>query len=112
MLHLLTTLKKISLVVALFFSGLGYQYYQGEKSDHFDGKCFHNPNGKFHKSFPTYLKWKFTKGKTPKWPRWIENTFNDIPPKKFDSSDVRVTFVNHATILLQTYKLNIITDPI
>ena len=50
------------------------------------------------------------KHKLGKWPNWIQNTSKPVmqTPKKHD---VNVTFVNHATFLIQTSELTIIFDP-
>ncbi len=58
------------------------------------------------------LKWKFTT-KDPIWPKEIPLINNDIPPVKVvDQNKIRVSFVGHATFLIQTNNINILTDPI
>lgn len=78
-------------------------------SDHFDGKKFFNPEIDNNKSFFTFLKWQFTRD-PKKWPEFIE----DIKPVKpvISPEKTTITFVNHATVLIQTAGLNILTDPI
>jgi len=46
------------------------------------------------------------------WPDSVETQVDEEPLKVFNSSDIRVTFINHATFLIQTANLNILTDPV
>lgn len=84
--------------------------YQGPPSDHFDGEVFRNrvesPRG-----FTRFLKWQSTR-RPVVWPAWREATPGPPPPRRVDGDALRVTFVNHATVLIQTAGLNIITDPV
>lgn len=79
------------------------------KSDHFDGKTFFNPGGPPMKGFGDFLKWQFSGAKAP-WPETIAN--KDYPQPKLEDQKLMVTFINHATFLLQTENLTILTDPI
>ena len=47
-----------------------------------------------------------------KWPKSVPNTAVPKLNEKLASNDVAVTFVNHATFLLQISGLNILTDPV
>ncbi len=93
------------------FFGLG-SYYKGPKSQTFDGKRFFNADA--INRIPTFfdlLKWKlFEKPNT--WPAYVKNTFNDIPPQRVPDADIRISFVGHVTMLIQTQNLNILTDPV
>lgn len=84
--------------------------YKGPKTDHFNGKVFLATEHMSEKSFWDVLKWRMT-AERAKWPEWIEVT-PSIPPAKVDGKELRVTFVNHSTVLVQTDGLNILTDPI
>lgn len=44
------------------------------------------------------------------WPEWVEN--EKFPPPPAHSEELRVTFINHATLLVQVDGVNILTDPI
>jgi L-ascorbate metabolism protein UlaG (beta-lactamase superfamily) len=46
------------------------------------------------------------------WRKWIASPFGAPPPSRLSGGEMRVTFINHSTILLQIGELNIITDPI
>lgn len=61
-----------------------------------------------------FLKWKFnTQGpKRPTWPEFVPLQAKDHPPLKVSNEKIRVSFVGHATFLIQTAALNILTDPV
>ena len=85
-------------------------YYAGEKSDHFDGTRFFNPwnpNGK--KGFLDLLKWKFN-GNRAEWPEKVENAGR--PPIVPSSEDLRVTYIGHATFLVQAGGMGLLIDPV
>ena len=46
------------------------------------------------------------------WPEWIETVTDESPLNTVESNNTRVTFVNHATFLIQTGGFNILTDPV
>lgn len=85
--------------------------YQGPASDHFDGKHFSAPEPREDKSFLTVLKWRLTEHRA-KWPSVVAMKTYDTPPATVAGDAIRASFVNHATFLLQTQGLNILTDPI
>jgi L-ascorbate metabolism protein UlaG (beta-lactamase superfamily) len=80
-------------------------------SKHFDGKRFYNPDAAQARSFIEVLKWKRTSRPEPS-PRFISDVNQSIPPGRVEGSRLRVTFVNHSTVLLQQQGFNILTDPI
>lgn len=80
------------------------------KSDHFDGDHFYNPVANHLKSFWDVLKWKATS--TPeKWPDYVPNKMHPIR-RILKGEKSALTFINHATFLIQFQELNILTDPI
>ena len=87
------------------------RYYQGPKSDHFDGTKFFNPWSPFPLSFFDLLCWRLTAKPAP-WPKHLENTMSDLPPDRVEGTELRVSFVGHDTVLIQTQGINILTDPI
>ncbi|MBC7370812.1 MAG: MBL fold metallo-hydrolase [Bdellovibrionaceae bacterium] len=83
-------------------------------SDHCDGTHFHNldPNVSTSKSFGEVLKWKLGSQSTD-WPK--TKTADLVKPqisKELVIDELRVTFINHATVLVQWRGINIITDPV
>ncbi len=85
-------------------------YYTGPESDHFDGERFFLPGNEMTRDFADFLKWQRTREQGA-WPEWVENVFADDPPPRIAGDDLRVSFVGHATVLIQTAGLNILTDP-
>lgn len=86
------------------------RYYNGPISDHFDGTRFLNPVGEpeTDRSFGDLLRWRRTAPDNP-WPSSV-----DIAPVTPEArvEGLRVTMVGHATLLIQTAGLNILTDPV
>ena len=85
-------------------------HYHGPVSDHFDGKRFHNLDPGWQ-SEGSFLKWQMTKD-PGEWPKWIDSTPGPPPPRRVDDGRIRVTWVNHATMLVQMDGVNLLTDPI
>lgn len=81
----------------------------GPRSDHFDGTRFSNRGRLQHESLGGVLKWMLSRDRGP-WRR-IEAEPGPAPPARVDGGP-RVTFVNHATFLLQVDGLNVLTDPV
>lgn len=78
--------------------------------EHFRSGRFLNPGAPDH-GFRELYRW--IKNRTPgPWPAWIPSPPGPPPPAQVDGSDLRVTFVNHSTVLLQTAGVNLLTDPI
>lgn len=81
------------------------------KSDHYDGSRFFNPTLKEPKTFWDFLKWRLT-ANTTAWPEFrpLEKT-PDLSAIK-DDGQIKITFINHSSFLIQTKDKNILTDPI
>ena len=87
-------------------------YYQGPKSDHFNGTRFFNPGGVHPLGFRALLKWQ-TSGRGPKWPKVYPSPFASAKPlQRTEGLALRVTMVGHACLLIQTHGINILTDPV
>ncbi len=86
-------------------------YYQGSKTAHFDGVRFNNLDPVQSHSFSDFVKWRLNRNKGV-WPPVFSEVVFDVPPEKVEREDLRVTFVGHSTVLIQTESLNILTDPI
>lgn len=46
------------------------------------------------------------------WPEWIETSTDQNPIEKVSDANTRITFINHASFLIQTGGFNILTDPV
>jgi L-ascorbate metabolism protein UlaG (beta-lactamase superfamily) len=82
----------------------------GTPTQHFHDGRFLNPGVPDH-GFREALKWMRTR-QPGAWPRWIPSSPGPKPPERVQGDTLRVTFVNHATVLLQTEGLNLLTDPV
>jgi L-ascorbate metabolism protein UlaG (beta-lactamase superfamily) len=78
---------------------------------HFDGKQFFNPNGSAERGFVDLLRWKLTSRAEPS-PRFVADVEPSKPPSSVREHELRVTMVNHSTVLLQQSGFHILTDPI
>jgi L-ascorbate metabolism protein UlaG (beta-lactamase superfamily) len=87
------------------------RYYDGPPSDHFNGERFFDPHGVPPKSFADLLRWRFSGGKA-KWPSRAPSPHADRPPPRVDGAGWRIAYVGHASLLIQTAGLNILTDPV
>jgi L-ascorbate metabolism protein UlaG (beta-lactamase superfamily) len=87
--------------------------YSGPISDHFDGRRFFDPDGVPPKSLWRILRWQFGRGrKRAIWPDWAPSPHADTPPARVDADQARLSFVGHASWLIQTAGLNILVDPV
>ncbi len=81
----------------------------GVNSDHFRNGRFYNrdaqPNG-----FRDLVRWMRNRQRGA-WRPWIPGEPGPKPPERLASGELGVTFVNHATVLIQFGGLNFITDP-
>lgn len=82
-----------------------------QKSDHFDGKKFFNPGVTVEKGFLSVLKWKWTSSPT-KWEDWLNDNATPKVASTVADGEAVVTFINHATYLVQLNGMNVLTDPI
>ena len=90
----------------------GNRYYSGPPSDHFNGRVFFNPGGTPPGRLRDLLKWRL-RGERSKWPEsWPSPFPKAVPEKRLDGDAMRVTMVGHATVLIQTAGMNILTDPV
>lgn len=116
---LLFALVALLLAVALVPLFLDRIYHRGPASDHFDGERFFNPDGEDTARLPTggrnrgtFLLTQATGADgRPTWPERVAVT-PVRPPARVLGQAMRVTWIGHATVLVQTQGLNILTDPI
>ncbi|WP_448501001.1 MBL fold metallo-hydrolase [Sphingomonas sp.] len=90
-------------------------YYRGPASSHFDGERFFNPGIDDTAQPPTggsrggFFARMLTDDRPP-WPDRIDIR-RARPPARVDGDRMLVTWIGHATVLIQTRGLNILTDP-
>lgn len=80
-------------------------------SDHSDGHRFYNPTHPEMHGLWTVLKFLVSAKPAP-WPEFVENHPDSHLDCGLVSDQAAVTFVNHATVLIQLAGYNILTDPI
>lgn len=90
------------------------RYYEGPASDHFDGSRFFDPRHDAPpKSRLALLRWLVDRRNArAKWPAWSPSPCLDRPPSRVDGPSLRLSYVGHASLLLQTWGLNILLDPV
>lgn len=96
----------IIVLIGFFLSG---PTYKGPVSDHFDGKQFINPTGLKAKGLKDVFQWMWKRKQGP----WKER--KDVPHGEkpvASSHELRITYVNHSTFLIQVNGINILTDPV
>lgn len=98
-------------VFALLLSGCASGAgYQGPVSDHFDGERFHNDE-----PFDVGWRelWRYVRERQPgEWRRDLTPPQRSAPPVRVGRGELRVTVINHATVLIQVDGLNLLTDPV
>jgi L-ascorbate metabolism protein UlaG (beta-lactamase superfamily) len=91
------------------------RYYSGPVSDHFNGERFFDPHGVPPRSRRELNRWlvdRYWRGTRAKWPAWAPSPFADRPPPRVDGGAFRISYVGHASFLLQIAGLNILLDPV
>ncbi len=83
----------------------------GPESDHFDGVAFHNLDPFDHGSIADVIEFLTHRDQGP-WPEWVSAPPGPPPPRRVAFGELRVTFVGHATLLVQADGVNVLTDPI
>ena len=91
-------------------------YYEGPPSGHFDGERFFNPDpgraAVAHGGPARFFnRWLGGSDERARWPEHVPVT-PTVPPRRVAGDEMLVTWIGHATVLVQTQGLNILTDPI
>lgn len=104
-------MKKIILmalsVLFLFFS-FSEDQKKGLLTDHFDGKRYFNDMPDH--SFSDMVKWLWEMERV-QWPEWINDKPQKRPLKYVEGENLKITYVNQSTLLIQTDGINLLSDP-
>lgn len=115
---LLFLVVALCLAIVIVPPFLDARYYDGPESGHYDGERFYNPDGEIHipappgrsrQSFVT--RWLLGTDERPPWPDAVAVKPGKPQPLAAPRG-MTVTWVGHATVLVQAAGLNILTDPI
>ena len=104
------TLVFVLVVLAGLDRSLSSPRHRGPVSDHFDGRHFYNDPAAAH-GLRDLVRWARERQRG-EWPEWLETPPAAAPPSRVHERDLRLTYINHATVLLQVEGYNILTDPI
>jgi L-ascorbate metabolism protein UlaG (beta-lactamase superfamily) len=116
---LLVLLVVFVLVAVLIGYLISAPHYKGPVTDHFNGKTFFTPGAEQPRGLSDVIRWQLNHDISEPWPVYHNDAVGNVPDARVvastDStrpSPVRVTYVNHSTVLLQFDGLNVLTDPI
>ncbi len=87
------------------------RYYDGPVSDYFDGERFFIKGFTRDKSLADLWRWR-TGGNRAQWPEQTAVSGFDTPPTRVEADALRVSFVGHASLLIQTRGINLLIDPV
>jgi L-ascorbate metabolism protein UlaG (beta-lactamase superfamily) len=115
---LLWVVVVLCLLITIVPRFLDARYYSGLPGGHFDGQRFFNPDGEQDDLAGTggnrgsfLLRYLTRSDGRPAWPDHVP-VHAIAPPAQVDGQSMTATWVGHATVLVQTQGLNILTDPV
>jgi L-ascorbate metabolism protein UlaG (beta-lactamase superfamily) len=100
-------------MAAVAVQGCARVYHQGPPSDHFDGVRFFDPQGDpaDARGLSDVLKWQRSRSSTP-WPADVPVQPTKPRRERVGRGALSMTFINHATVLVQIDGKNVLTDPV
>lgn len=107
-------MRRLSYLLALTLAGCATAAalpdWRGPRTDHFDGVHFHNLEPFQEQPVQDVLRWQLARDRGD----WRDESLPPAPPPptRVEDGRIHVTFVNHATVLIQMDGLNILTDPV
>lgn len=112
---MLHPLHRLFPAMLLSLSACAMPHVQAPVSDHFDGTHFFNPDGRqgtggAEKHGPVATVRDLLFPADHSWPEVPVTPTR--PPARVAGSAMRVTWIGHSTVLVQTQGLNILTDPV
>ena len=115
---LLLIVAGIGLAITIVPRFLDRIYYEGPESGHYDGARFFNPDGEDTARTPGGggrggFLWRQLTGSDdrPAWPASVPVAAAK-PAARVEGDRMVATWIGHATVLVQTHGLNILTDPV
>ena len=111
-------LKQLAVLALLCTAGAIYvesrfaaPKYRGPVSDHFNGKTFENQIPIEDRGLADVIRWRWSRDAVS-WDGFEPTVVESEVRERVLGDELRVTFVGHATVLIQVAGVNILTDPV
>lgn len=106
--------KLVAIFICIFLISCADSVVDSRKrSEHFvDGKFVNRADVKFHSLWEMLWDGLTSDVERATWPKWLDTQEDRSPLTRVLGEDVRVTYINHATFLIQVGGVNILTDPV
>ena len=110
--YLMSQTFVLSLGLFLLSGCFSAPVYTGPQSAHFNGEYFFNRVSADKSAWDMVSVSAGLLFTAEEWPERIENQPQRVPQERVQDESISVTFINHATVLIQVAGVNILTDPI
>ena len=104
-------LTRTTVLAGMIFQTVGCSS-AGKTSDHFDGKRFFNPEGREVGGFWATARVMYTLATSDGWVDPPKDAKEHALPEQPKDNRIEVTFVNHASFIIQSSDFVILTDPV